>query len=73
MAKLGLKSILCVAATAATRHVCSRFYVPTRTLVLEEYPAATQTFMDHHGIQLLQFGMPGNKVSVSCLFILVMN
>ena len=32
------------------------------TLVLEEYPATHQEFNAQNGIQLLQFGVPGNKV-----------
>jgi len=31
------------------------------TLILEEYPAANSEFNEQHGIQLLRFGMEGNK------------
>ncbi|KUF95785.1 Cysteine protease [Phytophthora nicotianae] len=32
------------------------------TLVLEDYPLANTEFNKMHGIKLLQFGVPGNKV-----------
>lgn len=33
-----------------------------RTLILEEYPEANLDFLQASGIQLFQFGVPGNKV-----------
>jgi hypothetical protein len=34
------------------------------TLVLEDYPLANTEFNRMHGIKLLQFGVPGNKVGL---------
>jgi hypothetical protein len=33
------------------------------TLVLEDYPIANTTFNQENGVQLIQCGVPGNKVS----------
>ena len=36
-------------------------YPHQRTLILEEYPDANTAFLQSSGIQLFQFGVPGNK------------
>lgn len=38
------------------------------TLVLEDYPLANSEFNRVNGIQLLQFGVPGNKVRSEALY-----
>lgn len=61
---LGLRSVVYVSLTAsqivdrADSVVLSR---PCRTLTLEEYPEENLRFLEEQGIQLLQYGMPGNK------------
>lgn len=41
---------------------CERLMSRARTLVLEDYPEENRAFLEGEGIELIQLGMPNNKV-----------